>query len=278
MTYDLRHTTCDKYGILVYTRLLLLLVLTTTCSNGNNGEGYKSNAGKEPQIECKICSQSNSVAGDVAEWKNNTISIINNKTAFGACIDNKFLYLYFTTSDPEISMQIMNFGLTVWIDPLSSHDKSLGVQFPIYQMQPPPPKEGKPPEGAELQQFLAKRLKDLVIVLPKSKDQKKMSIPEANNAGIYSTIKVDRQNIYYLLKYPLYNKETNKSGIDIQNHKKLDICFETPEIDFNKLNKKTLESTKPPDAERLQNASNQRMEPKPPQLTRVSQWIQVQLL
>jgi hypothetical protein len=95
--------------------------------------------------------------------------------------------------------------------------------------------------------------------------------------------------ICYELKYPLHKSSAADSmGIDLNNHKYLDICIETPEIDPSKLNEKDGRLKRSSDDGKLQDASKREIrppkeseEPKPPKptikppMTRISQWIRV---
>ena len=174
-------------------------------------------------------------------------------------------------------MQIMNFGLTLWFDPKGSQEKVMGVQFPVIQMKPPPPREGNPPAGEELQKFLDIRLKDIIIEHTEKKDIRQMSMNEANKHGIDATIGIFPGLLCYELQYPLHRTDVYTMGLGLSQQKQIDICIETPDIDFNKLKGSPEKEPEFGDMKRLQEGATKGMKPRPPKLIRISQWIQVLL-
>jgi hypothetical protein len=283
-------------------RFLAFIALVINCSN---------NYEPIPKIKCAACNSKIIVDGFGDEWINNLSSIINENTSFGVCKDDSCIYIHFITSDPEISMQIMNFGFTIWFNVQGSNKKNLGVQFPVIQFVPPPPRDGKPPAGDELQKFLNDRLKNIAIILPDNKKTTTISIDEANNYGVNANIGIDGGILSYELKYPLIGKQANPIGLNLGSKSSLRICLETPKIDFDKIMEENGDNKKPPmgmkptegqppangqmqpleprppkgdvppkdqepsGVERLQEASNKDLRPKPPQISRISQWIEI---
>ena len=223
------------------------------------------------------------IDGKDTEWGANRTTVINKNTAFGFYKDEGFLYVHVITTDPEFSMQIMNFGLIIWIDPTGSQKKEVGVQFPVIQLQPPPPREGgKPPRGEELEEFLDKRLKDIVIEFPENQEMKQMTRVEADKHGIDAMIGVDEQKsaICYELKYPLRGSAADDTmAVDLSNKKYLDICIETPEVNPAKLNERDADSQET--SERDIRPPKTTEDPKPPKPTikpsgaGISQWVRV---
>lgn len=277
--------------------LFIVFLSLTTYSAENEPEVPKQGSSLQgiTRIKCDSSGITITIDGIDKEWETNRATVINKNTAIGCHKDDDFLYVHLLTSDPEFSMQMMNFGLTLWLDTKGSQKKAVGVQFPVIQLQPPPPKEGgKPPMGEELKKFLNTRLKDIIIEFPGNKDMKQMSMAEANSKhGIDAIIGVDEKKgtICYELKYPLHkSSSTDKMGIDLKRQKSMDICIETPEIDPSKLKEKyektqvSADDGKPQDASvREPRPPKSSEEPKPPKPTkkppmgRISQWIRVSL-
>ncbi len=257
--------------------ILLLAVSLTTCSDSSRKKtvGQKPSV-QLPQIKSDLCNTVITVDGIDEEWRANRTFIIGNKTSVGVCRDGEFLYVHLSTSDPELSMQIINFGFTIWLDPQGTQKKAVGIQFPVIQMPPPPPREGNPPVGKELQRILDKRLKDIIIELAENNDIRKMSMAEANEQGINAKIGVEPGLLTYELQYPLYTSEAHALGLGLSKQKQMNICIETPDIDLSKMSGPSSEGPQAGEVTRLQNAASKEMKPKPPKITRISQWIQVQ--
>jgi hypothetical protein len=225
-------------------------------------------------LRCDSCKTDILLDGKDTEWTRNRVPAINTKTTIGCCKDADFLYIHFVTSDPEFSMQVMNFGLTIWFDSQGSQKKETGIEFPIIQMSPPPPRDGKPPVGEELQKFLDERLKEIKIINQKSGKMKLMPLVDARKYGLDATVGVEEGSLCYELKYPLH-PTLPKEEIQLHDLKdQIAICIETPEIDFQKIMEKFGE---PQEKEGKENKENKKMVPKPPKLTRISQWIRISL-
>lgn len=189
-----------------------------------------------PQIYSKIGGIPVVIDGNDNEWISHRTVIINEYTAAGVSRDQDFLYVHFITSDTEFSMQIMIYGMTVWIDPDGSQNKVIGVQFPVLSMQPPPPRDQKPPMGEELKKLLDERLKDLNVINTRKRDIKVMTVDWAKERfGIEAGISVTNGYLCYEMKYPLIVSGDDVIDMDLSSVKQIGICFETPEIDFHRI-------------------------------------------
>lgn len=278
----------NSIGIILITVFLSLAAY----AKGNDTESPVN------QMKCDSSSAAITIDGIDKEWENNRTTFLNKDTAVGCHRDAGFLYIHLLTSDPEFSMQMMNFGLTLWFDPKASREKKVGVQFPVIQLQPPPPREGgKPPMGEELKKFLDARLKDVVIEFPVAREMKQMSMAEANKLGIDAIIGVDtgKGAICYELKYPLRKSSSAVTmGLDLEGQKYMDLCVETPEINLSRPDEKNGQAQEPPDNgndngklqdghEREPRPPKESEEPRPPKPSkkpptgRISQWIRVLL-
>lgn len=275
-----------------YLLSIIVFLPPAAYSRGNGPDAPKQNSSFQSitWIKCKSPRAKITVDGIEKEWETNRTRVINKKTSAGCYRDDGFIYIHLLTSDSEFSMQMMNFGLTLWLDPEGLQKKSVGVQFPVIQIQPPPPREGgTPPKGEELKKFMDTRLKDIIVEFPAIKDMKQMSMAEANKHGIDAKIGIDEKKgaICYELKYPLRKSSSDDTlGLDLKGRKHLDICIETPEMDPSKLKEKTGKTQKSPGDGKLQNASGQNIRPpkptegtRPPKPTkkpptgRISQWL-----
>jgi hypothetical protein len=257
-----------KYLAINLIFLSLVLLLTTCADRSRRPAAEKELTATLPQIKSAPCDAPISIDGNDEEWRSERTYVIGNKTAMGVCRDDEYLYIHLSTTDPELSMQIINFGFTVWLDPQGLQEKNLGIQFPVIQMPPPPPKEGNPPVGKELQRILDKRLKDIIIEHAETSQITKMGMEEAKSKGINATIGVEPGLLSYELQYPLHASDEQK---------KISICIETPDIDLSKMAGPQSGGPEPGEVTRLQNEASKEMKPKPPKITRISQWIEVTL-
>jgi hypothetical protein len=257
-----------KYLAINLIFLSLVLLLATCADRSRKPAAEKELSEALPQIKSAPCNTPVSVDGNDEEWKSERSFVIGDKTAVGVCRDDEYLYIHLSTADPELSMQIINFGFTVWLDPKGLQEKNLGIQFPVIQMPPPPPREENPPVGKELQRILDKRLKDIIIEYAETGEVTKMDMEEANSQGINAAIGVEPGLLSYELQYPLHVGDEQK---------KISICIETPDIDLSKMAKPRSGGPEPGEVTRLQNTAGKDMKPKPPKIKRIAQWIEVTL-
>lgn len=117
------------YGSGLFVILLTgLLALFTACGE----EEYKTDS---LWLEAAV-----TVDGDTGDWLGKLSYIEENGISIGVQNDRQNLYICLTTEDPGIRAQVLRAGLTVWFDPDSGKDKSLGIRFPMGT--PKPAREG----------------------------------------------------------------------------------------------------------------------------------------
>lgn len=250
----------------------------------------KAPAAAADSIKCNLSQIPVKADGNGDEWETNRLPAITKDTRAGCYKDENFFYFHILTRDREFSMQLMNFGLTVWLDDTASEKKTTGIQFPVIQLQPPPPREGgKPPRGEELKRFLQKRMRELVLEFPDKREMKRLTITEANALGIDARVGVDEKKgtISYELKYPLLKSSgTAVTGLDLNERKSLGICVETPDMDPSRLKEKFEKAKKSTGTVKLEEApdrddrplkeSEETRPPKPtkkPPMGRISLWL-----
>jgi hypothetical protein len=277
-----------KYLVLLL-KACAVVLLVITCSHRKENN---LKASDPISVQCGKC-QNVVIDGKNADWSGKEVAAINNRATVGLCSDKEYVYFCFTTRDPEISMQIMNFGCSLWFSQNGEFSKTRGLQFPVFQNVPPPPRDAKPPSGKELQAFLDQRLSQLGVLDNKSDEVITLTQKEALSNGIDARISVDNGLLCYELKYPRSVRTAKPIGINATG-KTFSVCIETPEIDLQELMKDADRSEqvapddrrpplvkKPvkqtPEDRRNNDAGNQRVRPKPPQFNPVSQWIRVTL-
>ncbi|HEX2393851.1 MAG TPA: hypothetical protein VHI78_00805 [Bacteroidales bacterium] len=270
-----------KYLVLIIKFCLIILVIMN-CSHRKEKPVRES----EPVTVIASACKNVVIDGKSNEWSGKEILAVDKRASIGVCYDNDYIYSCFITRDPEISMQMMNFGCSIWFNPAGAFQKTGGIQFPVYQNVPPPPRDAKPPSGKELQAFLDKRLEKIVIYDDKG-TAKSMTRQQALSNGIEVQIGIHEGQLCYEMKYPRHPK----SGIGVVlTEKSFAMCIKTPEVDLQKLMKDANDQQKmapdqpsgkqlppPGQPQKKGDTGNKRIRPKPPQFTPVSQWIRVTL-
>ena len=267
--------------IQVYPKIFLLIISLLLISKNLKSQWFFSS---KNEFTSTVIHNPVNIDGDPTEWKNITQTFINNKTLIGFLHNRDYLYMYFETSDPEISMQIMNFGFTVWFDPQAKERQIIGVQFPIIEMSPPPPRDGKPPTGEELEEYLKKRLNGIVLESPHNGVKKRYTLEEVEKYGIKVAITVLDGIVRYELQYPLMGNSTQLTGLGLSQLNPISVCIETPKVNFDKIMEKFGDSKEEQlqmqnEPERMENdpdeTSRRKIKPRPPKITQISEWIEV---
>lgn len=216
----------NKYNVLnpCLAAVSALLVLLSAFNLRAENE---DTSGAHQRIKCPRTEQAIVIDGIPSEWQSNRSAAFAGNTYIGLFRDRENIYFYLETKDPELSMQIMNFGLTTWFNTKSAGKRSIGIQFPEIINQMPPPKDAKPPSREELDKILARRQENIIIENKDKSTTKKMSMKEVSRSGISARISVSSGILYYELKYPLAIDpgKVNLSGLIV----------ETPEIDLEKI-------------------------------------------
>jgi hypothetical protein len=149
------------------------------------------------------------IDGKNEEWDDVKTYIQSKKVAVGAFNDDKFLYLYLVTWDPELRARILNSGLMVWFDVSGGKRKNLGVHFPAGVSV----KQDEIPE-IEIMNCGTQRVMREKADFMKSK-------------GVEVKIGEVEQDVMYELKIPLRKSEESPYAIGVKMKGLIGLCFET---------------------------------------------------
>jgi hypothetical protein len=71
-----------------------------------------------------------SVDGDVADWSGVPVVYLENGPRVTALAhDDRFLYVYFRFSDPNLARRVLRTGAIVWVNPKDKHKAEFGVRY-----------------------------------------------------------------------------------------------------------------------------------------------------
>ena len=107
-------TTISKSGL----GLILLMIFSfSACSS----EKFVSSWNEEKIV----------VDGNQSDWKNKLHYIEDERVAVGVFNDNENLYLCLTTDDRGKIMQLLNLGMTLWLEPDNDNVRTRGIKYPL---------------------------------------------------------------------------------------------------------------------------------------------------
>jgi len=149
------------------------------------------------------------IDGKNEEWDDVKTYIRSKNVAVGAFDDDKFLYLYLVTWDPELRSRILRFGLTTWFDASGGKHKNLGVHFP---------------SGVSVEQD---ELSEIEIMNGGSGRVMRMKADLMKNKGVEVKIGHVEQDVIYELKIPLRKSEETPYAVGAQSSGIISVCFET---------------------------------------------------
>jgi hypothetical protein len=149
------------------------------------------------------------IDGKNEEWDDVKIYIRSKNVAIGAFDDDKFLYLYLVTWDPELRSRILHSGITTWFDASGGQHKHLGVHFPVDVSV----------EQDELSEIEIMEAGAAGFVRAKADFMK--------NKGVEVKIGQMEQDVMYELKIPLYKSQETPYAIGVKSPRVIGVCFET---------------------------------------------------
>jgi hypothetical protein len=177
------------------------------------------------------------IDGDNNDWKNVSAYIDKNNTiAVRVCHDSEYFYFCLSSQDPQVQMQIINLGLTIWLDNEGSDHKKFGINFPLgIQAGGPPPMmdmdREKMKDQESMQRMMDQVCSQMEIVGKEIEDRYRLSV--VNTEGIKVKIGRTKEEILvYELQAPLKRTAQHPHAIDIQDGASVGLGIETAEMKF----------------------------------------------
>ncbi|MEO8167511.1 MAG: hypothetical protein ABI623_04630 [bacterium] len=166
------------------------------------------------------------VDGQSSDWDKVPLYTGKEKVGVSVSNDNEFLYVYLTTQDRQTQMQIMRFGLTVWLDRKDSKDETFGIHYPLGMRFNEPLTDRSRSEGGEgMQRALESQSRELEILGPGKNERRRLSLLAV--PGVQAKIAfAGSGNLVYELRVPLkensnyqfaVNAEGSKIGVGISS-------------------------------------------------------------
>ena len=186
------------------------------------------------------------IDGHKEEWSGSLNFIEDEQVAVAIRNDDSYLYLCLATSDRSKTMKIMQMGLTIWLDPLNSDGKTIGIQYPLKQQREPDPnmlmddKQNKYISESNIEKrFNNFKSKQNEIVIVNENNFPLNALPTKNIDGIEVELGNETNQLIYELRIPLTNKNINSVFIDALPGEEIKISFETGKFKKPEMNNRS---------------------------------------
>lgn len=179
------------------------------------------------------------IDGNSDEWAGSLKQIPDKNLAVGFKNDDQFLYMCLVINDPTKLMAMMHGGFFVWFEP-ENEKNTFGIKYPVpnlFSDKESMPMMDKSPDREKMQERIAKdfdKQKEMVII--NSDNYPLGQFPVSNNKeGINAKIGFEGEGRFvYELQVPLAEKNNFVYKIDSRAGEKLNVRFETGEIERGK--------------------------------------------
>ena len=156
------------------------------------------------------------IDGKGEKWSDAKVYLRSKNVAVAAFNDDKFLYLYLVTWDPELRSRILHSGLTVWFDTRAGKRKIFGVSFPVRGLKEKNDSSAVAILGADGKGFVSETAEIMKV------------------KGIEVKISEVEQNAMYELKVPLLKSEGMPYAIGAKAPGAIGVCFEISRFGFDR--------------------------------------------
>lgn len=153
------------------------------------------------------------VDGRTEEWSSPWYSFADDRIALSVTNDADFLYLGLAPSGSGVQSQMMQGGITVWLDPAGGKSRDFGIRYPLGRGgRPGPPdsiREGHPPDSEALRRpdpeamrrAMESGPKELEILTEEGKALRR--VPLSLAGGIEARAGFSEEQLAYEIKIPL---------------------------------------------------------------------------
>jgi hypothetical protein len=175
-----------------------------------------------------------SIDGIPAEWEGRTTYIEKPNSAIGVMNDDQYLYLCFSTPSRAVAAQVLQQGLTVWVDGEGGKKKRLGIHCPIGGAAPQRPKapHATSVDARAFEEIVRRGVEDagarMEIIGPGADDR--VMLASSEGRGVEVKLGEEGGRLVYELKVPLRVTEDHPFAVGGGVTKAIGIGLETPKM------------------------------------------------
>ncbi len=202
------------------------------------------------QVESIFKTRDIVIDGNDEDWSDAKYYVKEHDVVFGVMNDNDFLYLCFYPTTSKLTKQILEKGLTLWINNDAKKKKYFGIHFPMGMLdfmkrQPEEEDEQKMSrQNRDDTNFDSKQMKKMVksismnleIIGPEKDQVKKIDFNELK--GVEIGFDFEKELFTYELKIPLEDNPQFTASVGAETNSKIAIGFEVPKLDMGAMKEK----------------------------------------
>jgi hypothetical protein len=158
------------------------------------------------------------IDGNDNDWDSTLVSSTDIKASLGVCNDNNYLYICFSTDDPEVESKILMSGLTLWFRGNDDTGGRFGIRYPmgIKDSDMLPFDENikpgiRPVRPRKIHGSLLKDQTELEII---NTDGNRITIPVSELKDIKLKMAMDEDKLVYELRVPLNQKSSTTYALN----------------------------------------------------------------
>ena len=177
------------------------------------------------------------IDGSREEWGEKIHYVEEEKMAISVKNDNNYLYICLATSERSKMLKILQSGLTVWLDPLNSDGRTLGIKYPISQIRDPNEEmemrkmQNNSREEFGIEKIFEKFKEKQNEILIVNEDNFPLSAISINNeVGVKVALGFEMKQLVYELRVPLANHEGSNILVDAIPGEEIEVTFESNEM------------------------------------------------
>jgi hypothetical protein len=173
--------------------------------------------------------------GKGGDWLGAKYYFEDSAISVGLINDEQHLYVSMMTENPMVRTQIMQQGLTVWLDPKGGKNKTFGIKFPLGR-------QGEEQEGErmaqremmdetareEMMQMLQELMTELEVLGPDEEVLAKMDIDDVR--GIEVKMRNAGGTFVYELRIPLTSSEEYPFAVGVKPGDMIGVGFLSPKM------------------------------------------------
>jgi hypothetical protein len=177
--------------------------------------------------------------GKGGDWLGAKYYFEESAVSMGLINDQKYLYVSMMTENPMIRAQIMQQGLTVWLDPKGGQNKSFGIKFPLGMQgretnsaKMAPQKMMDEMSREEMMQKFQGMMTELEVLGPEEEVLARMDIQDAQ--GFEAKMRNAAGTFVYELKVPLAHSEEYPFAIGVEPGDVIGVGLLSPKMQFQR--------------------------------------------
>jgi hypothetical protein len=156
------------------------------------------------------------IDGLTGEWAGKIQYVEKAGLSVGAHLGTDAIDLVIVTADPGLQMQILNLGLTIWLDGAGGKEQEFGLRYPAPELGggiPPGRQAGDRREGLEL--LLGGLGGDFLLLDNKDDDGRLMMA--GGHSGFDLAMGLEGPRLVYELRIPLVTGERNARALELES-------------------------------------------------------------